>query len=66
MSQTRIMSIHRLPLRLLSAFCEGKSLHGNVKHFVFDLTSDVIGDPEVIKIFFDRQVFQGYHTVFEF
>ena len=47
MSQTRIMSIHRLLMRLFPAFCGGKALNGNVKHFVFDLTCDVTGDPEV-------------------
>ena len=39
------MSIHRLLMRLFSAFCGGKALNGNVKHFVFDLTCDVTGDP---------------------
>ena len=34
-------------MRLFSAFCEGKALNGNVKHFVFDLTSDVTGDPGI-------------------
>ena len=38
------MSIHRILMRLHSAFCGGKALNGNVKHFVFDLTCDVIGD----------------------
>ena len=66
MLQTRIMSIHRLLVRLFSAFCGGRALDGNVKHFVFDLTCDVIGDPEVIKICFPRQVVQGYQTAFEF
>ena len=47
MSQTRIMSIHRLLMRLFPAFCLGKALNGNVKHFVFDLTCDVTGDLEV-------------------
>ena len=47
MSQTRIMSIHRLLMRLFPAFCGGKALNGNVKHFVFDLTCNVTGDPEV-------------------
>ena len=47
MSQTRIMSIHRLLMRLLPAFCGGKALNENVKHFVFDLTCDVTGDLEV-------------------
>ena len=42
------MSIHRLLMRLFSAFCGGKALNGNVKHFVFDLTCDVTDDPEVI------------------
>ena len=41
------MSIHRLLMCLFSAFCGGKALNGNVKHFVFDLTCDVTGDPEV-------------------
>ena len=50
MSQTRIMSIHVLLVRLLSAFREGKTLNGNVQQFVFGLTCDVKGDPEV-KIF---------------
>ena len=44
MSHTRIMSIHRLLMRLFSAFCGGKALNGNFKHFVFDLTCDVPGD----------------------
>ena len=47
MSQTQIMSIHRLLMRLFPAFCLGKALNGNVKHFVFDLTCDVTGDLEV-------------------
>ena len=47
MSQTRIMSIHRLLMRLFPAFCGGKALNGSVKHFVFDLNWDVTGDPEV-------------------
>ena len=47
MSQTRIMSIHRLLMCLFLAFCLGKALNGNVKHFVFDLTFDVTGDLEV-------------------
>ena len=47
MSQTRIMSIHRLLMRLFPTFCLGKALNGNVKHFVFDLTCDVTGDLEV-------------------
>ena len=47
MSQTRIMSINRLLMRLFPAFCLGKALNGNVKHFVFDLTCDVTGDIEV-------------------
>ena len=34
-------------MRLLSVFCGGKALNGNVKHFVFDLTCDVTGDPGV-------------------
>ena len=33
MSQTRIMSIHRLLMRLFSACYGGKALNGNVKHF---------------------------------
>ena len=41
------MSIHRLLMRLFPAFCLGKALNGNVKHFVFDLTYDVTGDLEV-------------------
>ena len=41
------MSIHKLLMRLFPAFCGGKALNGNVKHFVFDLTCDVTGDPEV-------------------
>ena len=41
------MSIHRLLMRLFPAFCLGKALNGNVKHFVFDLTCDVTGDLEV-------------------
>ena len=48
MSQTRIMSIHMLLMRLLSAFCGGKALNVNVKHFVFDLTCDVTADPGFI------------------
>ena len=44
------MSIHRIFFRFFSAFCGGKVLNGNVKHFVFDLTCDVTGDNEV-KIF---------------
>ena len=32
---------------LFPAFCLGKALNGNVKHFVFDLTCDVTGDLEV-------------------
>ena len=45
MSQTRIMSIGRLLMRLFSAFCGGKALNGNVKHFVWpDLTCDLTGD----------------------
>ena len=47
MSQTRIMSIHRLLMCLFSAFCGGEALNGNVKHFVFDLTCDVTGDTGV-------------------
>ena len=35
---------------LFSAFCGGKALNGNVKHFVFDLTCDVTGD-SVVKLF---------------
>ena len=45
MSQTRIMSIHMLLMRLFTAFCGGKAFNANVKHFVFDLTCDVTGDP---------------------
>ena len=41
------MSIHMLLMRLFSAFCGGKTLNGNVKHFVFDLTWDVTGDSGV-------------------
>ena len=41
------MSIHKLLMRLFPAFCGGKAFNGNVKHFVFDLTCDVTGDPEV-------------------
>ena len=41
------MSIHRLLMRLFSAFCGGKALNGNVKHFVFDLTCNITGDPGV-------------------
>ena len=41
------MSIHRLLMRLFPAFCGGKALNGNVKHFVFYLTCDVTGDLEV-------------------
>ena len=41
------MSIHRLLMRLFPAFCLGKALNGNVKHFLFDLTCDVTGDLEV-------------------
>ena len=44
MSQTWIMPIHRLLMRLFSAFCGGKALNGDVKHFVFNLTCDVTGD----------------------
>ena len=47
MSQTQIMSIHRLLMRLFTAFCLGKALNRNVKHFVFDLTCDVTGDLEI-------------------
>ena len=47
MSQIRIMSIHRLLMRLFPAFCLGKALNGNVKHFVFDLACDVTADPGV-------------------
>ena len=42
------MSIHRLLMRLFPAFCGGKALNGNAKHFVFDLSCDVTGNPEVI------------------
>ena len=38
---------HWLLMRLFPAFCLGKALNGNVKHFVFDLTCDVTGDLEV-------------------
>ena len=41
------MSIHRLLMRLFSAFFGRKTLNGNVKHFVFDLTCDVTCDPGV-------------------
>ena len=42
------MSIHRLLMRLFSAFCGGKANgNGNDKHFVFDLICDVTGDPGV-------------------
>ena len=41
------MSIHRLLMRLFPAFCGGKALNGNVKHFVLDLTCDVTRDLEV-------------------
>ena len=41
------MLIHRLLRRLFPAFCGGKALNGNVKHFVFDLTCDVTGDPGI-------------------
>ena len=47
MSQTRIMSIHRLLMPSFSAFCGGKALNRNVKQFVFDLTCDATGDPGV-------------------
>ena len=47
MSQTRIMSIHRLLIRLFLEFCGGKAINGKLKHFVFDLTCDVTGDLEV-------------------
>ena len=39
------MPIHRLLMRLFSAFCERKALNGNVKRFVFDLACDVTGTP---------------------
>ena len=59
------MSIHRLLMRLFSAFCGGNALNGNVKHFVFDLICDVTGDPS--KIFaMSSERFQGYPLPFEF
>ena len=56
MSQTRIMSIHRLLMRLFSAFCGEKALNGNAKHFVFDLTCDVTSDPGVKVFNFIRNI----------
>ena len=53
------MSIHMLLMGLLSPFRGGKALNGNVKRFVFDLTCDVIGDPEVIHICFPLASFSG-------
>ena len=35
------MSIHKLLMRLLSAFRGGKALSGNAKRVVFDLTFDL-------------------------
>ena len=63
-TQTRIISIHRLLMRLLSVFCGGKALNGNAKHFVFDLTCDVIGDQEVVKICFQSRSFPGISNGF--
>ena len=57
------MLIHRLLMRLLSAFCGGRALDGNVKHFVSDLTCVIIGDPEVIKICFPSTSFPGLSNV---
>ena len=61
------MSIHRLLIRLFSAFC-GEKANENVKHFVCDLTCDVTGDPGV-NFFFQFQLkdlVQGYPLPFEF
>ena len=38
----------------------------NVKHFDFDLTCDVTGDPEVIKFVLSEQFFQGFRMPLEF
>ena len=58
------MSIPWLLMRLLSAFCGGKALNGNVKHFVFDLTCDVIGDPDVVNVSFPSTSFPGLSNRF--
>ena len=49
-------------MRLLSVFCGEKAFNGNIKHFVFGLTCDVIGDPEVIKICFPWIIIPGLLT----
>ena len=67
MSQNRITSIHRLLMRLFPAFCLGKALNGNIKHFVFDLTCDVTGDLEVkfFKLYL-KDLVQAFPLPFEF
>ena len=67
MSQIRIMSIHRLLMRLFPAFCGRKTLNGNVKHFVFDLTCDFTGDLEVkfFKLYL-KDLVQAFPLPFEF
>ena len=59
MSQTRIMSIYGLLMRLFSAFCGRKALNGNAKHIVIDLTCDVTGDTGVKFLNFIWNILSG-------
>ena len=67
MSAILSMPIHWLCSRITSKYYTPMSPRNrNVKHFDFDLTCDVTGDPEVMKICFLRQFFQGFQMPLEF
>ena len=59
MSRTLSMPIRWLCLRLTKTFARRCHQARKVEHFDFDLTCDVTGDPEVIKICFPSTVFPG-------
>ena len=66
MSQTRIMSIHQLPMRLFPAFCGGKALNGNVKHFVWpDLWRHRWPRGQIFKLYV-KDLVQAFPLPFEF
>ena len=45
-------SLFASKINIFSYKAIGRDIGENAKHFVFDLTCDVIGDPEVNKIYF--------------
>ena len=64
--QTPSMLLYWLIFILYQRSARQNQRHQIVKHFDFDLTYDVIGDPGVTALGFRRQISQIYRTPLEF